>query len=70
MKYQNTQSFTKNGKKKEDEVKSRVFALEAELRKTSETRDAKARSLQESQRALAALVAKLGRSSNNFSHGL
>ena len=39
---------------------SRMFALEAKLRKASETTEAKARSLQESQRDLATVVAKLG----------
>ena len=37
-----------------------MFVLEAELRKASETTEAKARSQQEAQRALAALVARLG----------
>ena len=43
-----------------------MFALEGDLRKATETAEAKARSLQESQRALAAVVAKLGRNFNPF----
>ena len=43
-----------------------MFALEGDLRKATETAEAKARSLQESQRALAAVVAKLGGNFNPF----
>ena len=45
-----------------------MFALEGDLRKATETAEGKARSLQESQRALAAVVAKLGGNFNPFLH--